>query len=73
MENTEKNAVGGIVGSIIIVVLLLAGAWYFFNNRPERAAAPDDVVIEVTEMSTSTEITDIESDFEKINIDTLDQ
>ncbi len=73
MENEEKSkGVGGIIAAIIIIVLLIAGGWYFIGNRVEKIQDQKNngSAIEVT-TGTSTEITDIQTDLDNLNVDTL--
>lgn len=75
MENQEKSGPGAIIGSVIIIVVILIGGWYFISNRiakieEQKQMAP---VIEESEFSTSTEMSDIEADLGKIDMKVLDQ
>lgn len=69
-EVKPEGGAGSAIGIIIIILVLLAGAWYFLANRTSNV---NEQVIDESELSTSTEIADIEADLGKINIDVLDQ
>lgn len=73
MENEQKtNNIGGIIGAIIIIILLIAGGWYFIGNRVEKIQDQknSNPVVEVT-TGTSTEITDIQTDLDNLDVDAL--
>ena len=75
MENTEKSSgMGAITGAIIIVVILAAGAWYFIGNRVEKIEIQKQAtkVIDVSTGSSS-EIADIQTDLDNLDINTLNQ
>ncbi len=75
METKKENSIGGMIGVAIIIILLVIGAWYFFSNRIEKIETQKrnatSTVINITDLSTSTEITDITDDLNKINPDGL--
>jgi preprotein translocase subunit YajC len=74
MENEEKSGgIGAMIGMIIIIILLVAGGWYFISNRIEKIEEQkEDIVIEVS-TGESTEIADIQTDLDNLNIDILNQ
>jgi uncharacterized protein HemX len=75
MENTEKSSgMGAITGAIIIVVILAAGAWYFIGNRVEKIEIQKQAtkVIDVSTGSSS-EIADIQTDLDNLDLNSLDQ
>ena len=75
MENTEKSSgMGAVTGAIIIIVILAAGGWYFIGNRVEK--------IEVQKQATktmdvssglSTEVVDIQTDLDNLDLNSLNQ
>lgn len=74
MEIEEKTGgVGAIIGMIIIIILLVAGGWYFISNRIEKIdQAREAMVIDVSTGS-STEVADIQTDLDNLNLDVLTQ
>ena len=85
MENEQANNVaidpkptnvGGIVGAIIIIVLIVLGGWYFITDKVEKvetqkqqqAAANIDL-----STGSSTEVADIQTDLNNLNLDALNQ
>jgi len=75
MENTEKSSgMGAITGAIIIVVILAAGAWYFIGNRVEKIEIQKQAtkVIDVSTGSSS-EIADIQTDLDNLDLNSLEQ
>jgi uncharacterized protein HemX len=75
MENTEKSSgMGAVTGAIIIVVILAAGAWYFIGNRVEKIEIQKQAtkVIDVSTGS-STEVADIQTDLDNLDLNSLDQ
>lgn len=73
--NQTKSDLGPIIGAIIIIIILIAGAWYFIGNRIEKISeseipTDENSAIEIT-TGTSTELEDIQTDLENINVDIL--
>ena len=76
-NNTEKNSGGGVIGAILIIIVILAGGWYFFNERVSKIQSQKETatstVVNSSDLSTSTEVKDIQADLGKIDIKVLDQ
>lgn len=76
MENENTTSTepksGGLVAVIIIIVLLIAGGWYFIGGKvgkiqEQKATTANEVVT-----GTSTEVTDIQTDLDNIDLKILD-
>lgn len=73
-QNNQTNSFGTISGIIIVVIILLIGAYYFVNQRIEKSnefKASLQQAENVTNSTSSDEISDIEKDVNSINTDTL--
>ncbi len=67
MQNEEKNY-GAIIGIVIIIILLVAGGWYFISNRIEKVN--ENKVLDVS-TGTSTEVGDIQTDLDNLDVDSF--
>lgn len=69
----SKSGLGGVIGTIIIIIILLAGGWYFIGNRIEKIKEQKEAT-KVLDLSTgtSTEVTDIQTDLNNLDLDALD-
>jgi hypothetical protein len=82
MENEVNNTItteskggfGGVIGAIVIIVLLIAGGWYFIGNRVEKIQDQKEAA-KVLDVSTgdSTEVADIQTDLDNLDLNALDQ
>ncbi len=83
MDNEIKNmlpgeqksgSMGGIIGAIIIIIILIAGGWYFISNRVEKVQEQKQAskVLDVSTGS-STEVADIQTDLNNLDMNSLDQ
>jgi uncharacterized protein HemX len=75
MENTEKSSgVGAIIGAIIIIVILAVGAWYFIGNRVEKIEVQKQAnkTMDVSS-GLSTEVVDIQTDLDNLDLNSLNQ
>ena len=75
MENTEKSSgMGAIIGAVIIIVILAVGAWYFIGNRVEKIETQKQAT-KTLEVSTgpSTEVVDIQTDLDNLDLNSLNQ
>lgn len=70
----QSNNHGGIIGAIIIIIVLIAGGWYFIGNRVEKISDQKDAekVLDVTTGS-STEVEDIQTDLDNLDLEVLNQ
>jgi uncharacterized membrane protein YqiK len=74
MENEEKSGgIGAMIGMIIIIILLVAGGWYFISNRIEKIEEQKEAIVIEVSTGESTEIADIQTDLDNLNIDILNQ
>jgi len=72
MENETKSGnVGGIIGAIIIIILIIAGGWYFIGNKVEKIQDQKQITPIEVSTGTSTEVTDIQTDLDNLNVDIL--
>jgi len=75
-KNTNEKGFGGIIGAIIIIAILVAGGWFFIGGRVKKIqnqkAANDTTIVGDVTTGTSTEITDIETDLNNVNLKALD-
>ncbi len=69
---SKSSGWGALIGVIIIIILLIAGGWYFISNRVEKIQEQKEAN-EVLDVSTgsSTEVEDIQSDLDNLNLDAL--
>jgi hypothetical protein len=69
----KSGGVGAITGAIIIIVLIVAGGWYFIGNRVEKIQDQKEAneALDVTTGS-STEIEDIQTDLDNLDLKVLD-
>jgi Ca2+/Na+ antiporter len=63
---------GAIIGAIIIIIILIIGSWYFISQRIEKVEQQklDNLVNEVNS-GTSTEIEDIQTDLNNLDLNVL--
>jgi flagellar basal body-associated protein FliL len=71
MENTteKKSNSHSIIGIVIIVIILIAGGVYIMakNTQKEFPVVTEEVVVEKLQLSNSDEISEIETDLEKLS------
>ena len=74
METEKSSGMGAVTGAIIIIVILAAGAWYFIGNRVEKIEVQKQAT-KTVDVSTgpSSEIADIQTDLDNLDINTLNQ
>ena len=74
METEKSSGMGAVTGAIIIIVILAAGAWYFIGNRVEKIEVQKQAT-KTVDVSTgsSSEIDDIQTDLDNLDINTLNQ
>jgi len=74
METEKSSGMGAVTGAIIIIVILAAGAWYFIGNRVEKIEIQKQAT-KTVDVSTgsSSEIDDIQTDLDNLDINTLNQ
>jgi uncharacterized protein HemX len=70
----NKGGVGGIAGAIIIVAIIIIGGWYFIGNRVEKIQDQKEATTSSLQITTgtSTEIQDIQTDLDNLNLKVLD-
>ncbi len=70
----KSGSTGGIIGAIIIIILIVIGGFYFIGNRVEKIQEQkqNTPVNEIT-TGTSTELVDIQTDLDNVNLDVLNQ
>jgi uncharacterized protein HemX len=72
MENeTKSGGKGAIIGAIIIIIILVAGGWYFIGNRIQEQNQMGKVLD--TSTGTSTEVEDIQTDLDNLDINALNR
>jgi uncharacterized protein HemX len=74
IQTENKSGFGGVAGAIIIVAIIIIGGWYFIGNRVEKIQDQKEVVTSSLEITTgtSTEIDDIQTDLDNLNLKVLD-
>ncbi len=74
METEKSSGMGAVTGAIIIIVILAAGAWYFIGNRVEKIEIQKQAT-KTVDVSTgsSSEIDDIQTDLDNLDINILNQ
>ena len=70
MEN-NKSEFGTITGIIIVIIVLLIGGYYFINQRIEKSKEFQNTINQNGVVSTSTELSDLESEVNSTNFDNL--
>jgi uncharacterized protein HemX len=82
MENETTNTIptenkggfGGVAGAVIIVAIIIIGGWYFIGNRVEKIQDQKSATTSSLQITTgtSTEIDDIQTDLDNLNLKVLD-
>jgi len=73
--NSQKDSKGALIGSIIVVILLIIGGIYMFKNTKvdydDNTNTPDEVVVDLNDQGTSTDLDAISEDLNNTNLDNL--
>lgn len=75
MTSENKGGAGTMIAAVVVIVVILIGALYFWNARSAQAPALDETastVQAITDVSTSDEATDIQTDLNSTELDNLD-
>ncbi len=74
IQTENKGGFGGIAGAIIIVAIIIIGGWYFIGNRVEKVQDQKEATTSSLQITTgtSTEIDDIQTDLDNLNLKVLD-
>jgi uncharacterized protein HemX len=70
-SDKKTGGFGGMVGAIIIIIILIIGGWYFIGNRIQEQNRIGKVLDVST--GTSTEVSDIQTDLNNLDLNSLDQ
>jgi len=74
METEKSSGMGAVTGAIIIIVILAAGGWYFIGNRVEKIEVQKQATKTVdVSAGSSSEIADIQTDLDNLDINILNQ
>ncbi len=70
-KNKQNGELGAMIGIIIVVIILIIGGLYFAKQRMEKSRQFQKTLNEGQVLTTSDEVTDLESDVESLNFDGL--
>lgn len=76
IETKDSDKIGPLVGSVIIIAVIVLGAFYLFDQIKERIEKQEEqkqIQQEQEKVSESDDVTEIESELQATEVDSMDE